>query len=356
MSFDFQEGVRTVGVFWRWISRVSFFVIAAAIFFSVIRYPQTSGATLHTLGEIPLNRAATETVRPLTRPMASLAALPAEAPGEEPAPAVQGDILGLMYHDLTDDPQKGTAWTTTGEKFREDIEALLGAGYRPLSVEDYLDGAYRAGQDYFIVTFDDGYLSNLTMALPILTEMGVPATVFVITGSEPLDNHMSWDELRTFDASELTSVYSHTDTHITAGAVSLDAFLRDEAAAWAKLTEHVSPARKILSYPGGSYTKESMEALAADGYELFVIQERPWWYKEENEDGIRVLVRQNVSFDADILKIAETNRRWTGLPTLEEAAVLRERHAAEEREALLRMYEKWLAYDYARYNRIEKMK
>ena len=54
--------------------------------------------------------------------------------------------------------------------------------------------------------------------------------------------------------------------------------------------------------------------------------------------------------------MAETNRRWTGLPTLEEAAVLRERHAAEEREALLRMYEKWLAYDYARYNRIEKMK
>ena len=345
-----------MGVFWRWISRVSFFVIAAAISFSVIRYPQTSGATLHTLGEIPLNRAATETVRPLTRPIASLAASPAEAPGEEPAPAVEGDILGLMYHDLTDDPEKGTAWTTTSEKVREDITTLLGAGYRPLSVEDYLDGAYRRGQDYFIVTFDDGYLSNLTMALPILTEMGVPATVFVITGSEPLDNHMSWDELRTFESSALASVYSHTDTHANAQLMPLSSFLLDEASAWEKLAAHVAPERKILSYPSGAYTKESMEALAADGYELFVIQEKPWWYKEENEDGIRVLVRQNVSFDADILKIAETSRRQSGLPTMEEAAVLRERHAAEEREALLRMYEKWLAYDYARYNRPEKMK
>ena len=217
-----------MGVFWRWISRVSFFVIAAAISFSVIRYPQTSGATLHTLGEIPLNRAATETVRPLTRPIASLAASPAEAPGEEPAPAVEGDILGLMYHDLTDDPEKGTAWTTTSEKVREDITTLLGAGYRPLSVEDYLDGAYRRGQDYFIVTFDDGYLSNLTMAFPILTEMGVPATVFVITGSEPLDNHMSWDELRTFESSALASVYSHTDTHANAQLMPLSSFLLDE--------------------------------------------------------------------------------------------------------------------------------
>ena len=38
------------------------------------------------------------------------------------------------------------------------------------------------------ITFDDGYLNNLTVAQPILQELGIPATVYVATGFSHGDN------------------------------------------------------------------------------------------------------------------------------------------------------------------------
>jgi len=49
--------------------------------------------------------------------------------------------------------------------------------------------------DTVVVTFDDGYLDNLTNALPILERNDVPATVFVCTGCLQGDREMWWDQL-----------------------------------------------------------------------------------------------------------------------------------------------------------------
>jgi peptidoglycan/xylan/chitin deacetylase (PgdA/CDA1 family) len=45
------------------------------------------------------------------------------------------------------------------------------------------------------VTFDDGYIDNLTAAKPILVEAGVPATVFLSTGRLGRTEDFWWDEL-----------------------------------------------------------------------------------------------------------------------------------------------------------------
>lgn len=47
----------------------------------------------------------------------------------------------------------------------------------------------------FAITFDDGYTDVLTEAAPRLRAAGVPATVFVSTGSATLDREFWWDEL-----------------------------------------------------------------------------------------------------------------------------------------------------------------
>lgn len=52
-----------------------------------------------------------------------------------------------------------------------------------------------------IVTFDDGYLDNLTLALPILRKYAVPATVYIATGLINQDSLPWWYELEDLIAS-----------------------------------------------------------------------------------------------------------------------------------------------------------
>src|ERR1700686_1050162 len=69
-------------------------------------------------------------------------------------------------------------------RFREQMRFLLEAGYGPLAMDDVLE--VLAGRELsvpaFALTFDDGYESVVTQALPILESLSIPATVFLTTG------------------------------------------------------------------------------------------------------------------------------------------------------------------------------
>jgi peptidoglycan/xylan/chitin deacetylase (PgdA/CDA1 family) len=77
--------------------------------------------------------------------------------------------------------------------FVECLRALR-AGGAPVSIDDVL--AYEeAGQPYppraFVVTFDDGFANNYSVAAPVLDDFRVPAAFYVTTGFVET-NGMSW--------------------------------------------------------------------------------------------------------------------------------------------------------------------
>lgn len=119
----------------------------------------------------------------------------------------------LMYHRIgapDDDPLQ---LFVSPENFRAQMEVLREAA--PVVGFDALDTPATAPR--VLVTFDDGYLDNLEHAVPVLEELGIPATFFVTTAAlDPGAPDFWWDRLehlvRTDDAPAVGSVVvAHPD-------------------------------------------------------------------------------------------------------------------------------------------------
>ena len=145
----------------------------------------------------------------------------------------------LMYHRFAD-PVPGLpepTWNVPPAVLREQLAGLLDRRFVPARLDDLLD-ARLCGEPIdsraFAVTIDDGYLNNLTAALPVFEALNIPATLFVATGylgspapypfddwaakGDPRVPRESWapmtvPECRRFAASPLISLGVHTHTH-----------------------------------------------------------------------------------------------------------------------------------------------
>ncbi len=75
--------------------------------------------------------------------------------------------------------------------FRDILKSLLRFG-TAISIEDIANNHTKsAATNPFIISFDDGFKNNKTIAAPILEELGIPAVFYVTTGFVEY-NGMSW--------------------------------------------------------------------------------------------------------------------------------------------------------------------
>ncbi len=91
----------------------------------------------------------------------------------------------LMYHSVMENPAEHTdslgGIIHSTSEFRAQME-LLARDYHPMGL-DQLVQRLNAGQVLpsrsVVVTFDDGYTDNYEVAMPILNQVGIPATFYV---------------------------------------------------------------------------------------------------------------------------------------------------------------------------------
>jgi peptidoglycan/xylan/chitin deacetylase (PgdA/CDA1 family) len=196
----------------------------------------------------------------------------------EPALAQGGHRFGiLMYHRVTDlvAGQPEPTWNVTPARFREQLAGLLKRGFQPWPLKKVLEYRRRhwlLPRRVFVVTFDDGYANNLTQALPILTELKIPATYFLATAylgkkepfpfddwaakgtdAVPADawRPLTLDQCRELQASDLIELAAHTHTHQDFRG-RLDAFRNDLRQCRAFLRDELGIFEPTFAFPYGT--------------------------------------------------------------------------------------------------------
>lgn len=232
----------------------------------------------------------------------------------------------LMYHHFADESKSGTV--VTPPSFREQMSALREAGYEAVNVSQVI-GFVREGtplpEKPVLITMDDGYGSNLTIAAPILEETGMRATVFVIGinegeeyyvhSGEPMWQHrFAFEEAAPWVEKGIIDVQSHTfDMHQleSYGYSGRDgvrripgesdseyrsALLADAEAFRRRREGRVATELLALAYPFGYYDLEADEVMKEAGYQLTVtIDERINWLHAGDEGCLRMMGRFNVT-------------------------------------------------------------
>ena len=232
-----------------------------------------------------------------------------DASTDDAASSKAGRVLFLLYHNIAAGDTLGEKndpnWCTTAAKLEADIDALWEMGYRSLSCADYCRGNYDKNQDYFVLTFDDGYLSNYELLPDILEKTGTYADIFMCTECTNLSNHFKYSQARRMKEGGLIRLYSHFNTHVYINELEKDDLLRGLKSSFAYLEKRLGETDLFFAYPHSSYSEETISALYDFGVRLQFVQFLPPASYTLDWQSCGLTLRYTVAYDTDMAAAAE---------------------------------------------------
>jgi peptidoglycan/xylan/chitin deacetylase (PgdA/CDA1 family) len=186
----------------------------------------------------------------------------------------------LMFHrvlpEAAEQPAHGI-WVRESE-FARQLESLHRRGFKAITFREYdqfLQGEKPLPGRPIILTFDDGYADNYTVALPLLQKHGFAAVIFAVTDIHRRTNFWDAEEkpaplLTPAQLQELhrsgNEIGSHTVTHPRLTTVDA-AVARNEVASSKKQLEDMLGTEVLsFAYPYGALSSSVKEMVAEAGY------------------------------------------------------------------------------------------
>ena len=161
-------------------------------------------------------------------------------------------VLCLMYHSVDSEKGKGGIFV---DEFEEHIKWIKDK--KTFKMEELKGLNYTLPQNSILITFDDGYKNNYTLAFPILKKYNMKATIFLNTKFIEKDEaYLNWDEIREMYESGLIDFQLHTHSHqLTVKDIEVLAFYDNESSPYFKRESY------NLFFEGNYDEKKDMEKL-----------------------------------------------------------------------------------------------
>ena len=226
-----------------------------------------AGALLATCAISPATaRPLAETQRPRPAPLVLPRVLPANS--------VRVPIL--MYHRVArrNDslPEITRRLTVDPADFRRQMSWLVAHRFRTITHRELFDALFEhktLPARPVLITFDDGYRNVLSEAAPVLDQLGLRATAYIITGriSNGDSSFLTWRQLRILEKRGF-EIGSHTVSHHDLRSLGDRALAAELTGSRQRLEQALGHPVQWLAYPYGAHDARVVAAARRAGYVL----------------------------------------------------------------------------------------
>ena len=205
----------------------------------------------------------------------------------------------LYYHSV--DPSEANEVIISPDKLREELTFIKESGYTTLTMSelnDYILNNTPIPEKSIVITFDDGYADNYANAFPILKELDMKATIFVISNFTDNDGYyMTSQQLKEMSDYGI-DIQSHTASHLHLNELSYEEQLNELKTSKEKLESITGKPVISVAYPFGDYNDNSVKASKDAGYSLSFTTNRGLSDREDNSLALdRIYVSSTYNID-----------------------------------------------------------
>lgn len=204
-------------------------------------------------------------------------------------------IAVLTYHEVVNGVVDKNSVNISVDYFEKQMKWLSTHHYRTITMDEFYDwkkGKIKLPRKSVLITFDDGWKSIYTNALPIMEKYKINSNVFVvwkyyeICTSNNNNTYINENDVKDITMNHKSlKVLSHSyNLHYTevANSKSYDKYSDDM-----KIVSKFDNNIKYYAYPFGIYNKQYVNALKDNGYKL-AFTFGPYDFASKNDDDYKI--------------------------------------------------------------------
>ena len=186
----------------------------------------------------------------------------------------------LMYHAIGLSNEPASPYVLPANRFAAQMTWLKRLGYHPITLKQFIVCQYERRPipaHSVVITFDDGYADNYTLAYPVLQKHNIPATIFLVSGY--IGHANEWDKKKQLGRRPLLSwsqimdlahqgiqFGAHSCTHPALTAVSPTQAEAEITSSRRQLENRLGVPIDLFAYPYGEYDPSVQEMVQQAGF------------------------------------------------------------------------------------------